>query len=147
MPVGERVDPYCNFRFRVEIDGITQAGFSEASMSDASANVIEYREGGYPPVVKKLLGRIEYGNITLKWGITESTELYNWWKLITEGQIRNARKNMSVILLDEQGNEVSRWNFISAWPIRYEPSTLQAMGNEVFIQTLEIAHEGMTRER
>jgi len=72
MPVGERRDPYRNFRFRVEIDGITQAGFSECVIGDTTIDLIEYREGSEPTTVRKLSGLTKYGNITLKWGITDS---------------------------------------------------------------------------
>ncbi len=141
----QRKDPYRNFRFRIEIDGIAQAGFSEAIMPDASADVIEYREGSELPAVRKLLGRIKYGNITLKWGITDSLELYNWWKLVEQGNMKDARRSMSVILMDEEGSDNARWDFNEVWPVRYRPSDLEAKGNEVVIETLEIAHEKMTR--
>lgn len=145
MPVAERRDPYLNFRFRVEIDGITQAGFSEVIMPDASADVIEYREGNYTAqAVKKLPGRIKYGNIILKWGITNSQELYNWWKQTQNGAV--SRRNGSVVLQDREGNDVARWNFREAWPIRYKTSDLDAKGDEVFLEMIELTHEGMERE-
>lgn len=143
--MSNRKDPYRNFRFRIEIDGIAQAGFSEAIMPDASADVIEYREGSELPAVRKLLGRIKYGNITLKGGITDSLDLYNWWKLVEQGNMEDARRNMSVILMDEEGSDNARWDFKEAWPVRYKPSDLEAKGTEVVIETLEIAHEKMTR--
>src|SRR6266704_5223722 len=62
-----RVDPYKNFRFLVEIEGITQAGFSECSGFGSEVEVIEYREGGEPTAVRKLPGRAKYPNITLRW--------------------------------------------------------------------------------
>ena len=80
MATGQRIDPYKNFRFLVEIDGIVQAGFSEATIPDSSQDPIEYREGNEPPTVRKIPGIIKYGNVTLKWGITDSLDLYNWRK-------------------------------------------------------------------
>jgi len=141
MPVGERVDPYKNFRFRVEIDGITHAGFTEVVMPEASAEVIEYREGVHESASRKLLGRINYGNITLKWGSTASRELYGWWKSTVEGHLQ--RKNMFIILVDDEGNDAKRWKIRDAWPVCYKPSALEAKGNDVFIEMIEIAHEGM----
>jgi phage tail-like protein len=72
-----RQDPYRQFRFRIEIDGITQAGFSECSFADTTTDPVEYREGDEPTVFRKLSGLTKYGNITLKWGITDSMDIYN----------------------------------------------------------------------
>ena len=87
MPAGQRKDPYRNFRYLVEIDGIVQAGFSEATIPDSTQDPIEYREGNEPPTVRKLPGLVKYGNVTLKWGITDSLDLYNWRKLVEQGKV------------------------------------------------------------
>lgn len=143
MATGQRKDPYRNFRFRVEIDGIQQAGFSEVSGFDATVEVIEYREGNDPIHSKKLPGLAKYGNITLKWGITDSMDIYNWHKAIIDGNV--IRKNLSIIAIDEAGNDKARWNISNAWPSKYDPPDFNAKGNEVAIETLEIVHEGMVR--
>ncbi|WP_456434545.1 phage tail protein [Thermosulfuriphilus sp.] len=145
MPVGQRKDPYRNFRFLVEIDGIVQAGFSEATIADSSQDVIEYREGSDPPTLRKLPGLAKYGNLTLKWGVTDSLELYHWRKLVEDGKIDQARRNVAVIVLDEEGRPAARWEFQAAWPSKYDAPDLNAKGNDVAIETLEIAHEGMRR--
>lgn len=142
MP-GQRRDPLRNFRFRVEIDGIQQAGFTEATGFDATVDVIDYREGNDPTHVRKLPGLTKYGNITLKWGITDSIEIYNWHKAVIDGNTQ--RKNISIVVIDEAGNDKARWNIINAWPTKYDPVDLNAKGNDVSIETLEIVHEGMTR--
>jgi phage tail-like protein len=149
MPQGERNDPYRNFRYRLEIDGIDQGGFSEATVPDQTVDVVEYREGNEPnpATVRKLTGLTKYGNLTLKWGITDSMDLYNWHKDVTQGKIESdkLRKNISVIVIDEAGGDKARWNFVQAWPTKYDPPDLNAKGNEVSIETLEIVHEGMER--
>ncbi len=145
MPVGERKDPYKNFRFLVEIDGITQAGFREVTVSDSTQDPIEYREGNDPPTVQKLPGLIKYGNVSLKWGITDSLDLYKWRKQVEDGDMKSARKNMAIVGLDDQANAVTRWEISAAWPTRYDAPILNATGNEIAIETLEIAHEGMKR--
>ncbi len=145
MPVGKRVDPYRNFRFLVEIDSIVQAGFSEATIPDTSQDPVEYREGGEPPTVRKIPGIIKYGNLTLKWGITDSMELYNWRKQVEQGKMEDARRNLAVILMDDEGNPKSRWEFTDAWPSKYDAPDLSAKGSDIAIETLEIAHEGMQR--
>src|SRR5215212_11877032 len=118
MPTGQRVDPYANFRFLVEIDGIVQAGFSECSGFGSSVEVIEYREGGDATTVRKLPGRVTYPDLTLKWGLTDSRELYDWHRAALNGQI--TRKNGSIIQLDDRGNESVRWNFMGAWPSKWD---------------------------
>jgi len=140
-----RTDPYRNMRFLVEIDGIVQAGFSEATIPDSSQDPIEYREGNELPTARKIPGLIKYGNLTLKWGITDSMELYNWRKLVEQGKMKDARRNMAVVVLDEEGNNKSRWQFSQAWPNKYDAPDLNAKGTDIAIETMEIAHEGMER--
>jgi phage tail-like protein len=143
MATGQRVDPYRNFSFLVEIDGITQAGFSDCSGFGASTDPIEYREGGETKTVRKLPGLTKYTNITLKWGLTDSRELYNWYKDVVNGKIE--RKSGSIILLDLEGNEATRWNFFEAWPTKWDGPDFTAKGNDVAIETLELAHERVER--
>ena len=137
-----RSDPYKNFNFNVSIEGITM-GFSECTGLDAEVNVIEYREGG-DHLVRKLPGLKKFTNITLKRGITDSLEIYNWFKAIMNG--KNDRRDGSVILLDEESKPVARWNFKNAWPCKYQGPRLNAKGNEVAIETLELACEWIERE-
>ena len=117
MAGGQRIDPYLNFRFRVEIEGIQQAGFMECTGLGSQIEVVEYREGGEVASVRKLPGKVSYPDITLKWGITDSQELYQWHLQVIHGNL--VRKNGSVVLLDSQGNEKLRWNFFSAWPSKW----------------------------
>lgn len=138
-----RVDPFRNFRFRVEIDGILQAAFSDASGFDSTVEPIEYREGSDPTYVRKLTGLTKYGTLTLKRGVTDSMDIYNWHLEIMKGNI--IRKNMSVIIMDEAGNDKARWNISNAWPTKYSINDLSAKGNDVAIETLEIVHEGVKR--
>lgn len=136
-------DPYRNFNFLVEIDGITQAGFAECTGFGASNDPIEYREGGENTTVRKLPGVTKYPNITLKWGITDSRELYDWFRDITQGKVE--RKNGSIILNDLDGTEKVRWNFVRGWPTKWDGPDFNAKGTDVAIETLEIAHEGIER--
>lgn len=142
MP-GDRIDPYRNFRFRVELEGLEQAGFSEVSGFEATFDVIEYREGNEVTTPRKLPGLVKYGNISLKWGTTESMELYEWIQECVEGTIE--RKTITIIALDEEGEDVATWQVIEAWPVKYTAPTFNGTGNEVAIELIEFAHEGMTR--
>lgn len=140
-----RKDPLKAYRYLVEIDGITQAGFSEVTIPDSAQDPIEYREGSDLPTVSKIPGLIKYGNVVLKWGSTDSVELFNWRKLVEDGNMEEARKNMAIIVLNETGEATARWEFREAWASKYDAPDLKASGNEIAIETLEIAHEGMNR--
>lgn len=143
MPVGTRTDPYRSFNFLVEIDGITRAGFRECSAPDTSTDPIDYREGNEHLTTRKLPGLVKYTNITLKWGMTDDHELWDWRKKAMEGKVE--RKNGSIILLDDAGNEKVRWNFRNAWPTKWTGPTFNATGNDIAIETLEIVHEGVDK--
>lgn len=143
MPTGTKPDPYMNFQFLVEIDGITRAAFQQCSGFDSSIDVVEHREGGENTTVRKLPGMTKYSNIVLKWGLTDDTDLYQWHKAVIDGTIE--RKNGSIVLLDRAGQEVARWNFVRAWPSKWDGPDLNAEGNDVAIETLELAHEGVFR--
>jgi phage tail-like protein len=138
-----RVDPYKNFRFRVEIDGVTQAGFTECTGLGSRVEVIEYREGGDPTEVRKLPGRVSYPDVMLKWGVTDSRELYNWHRVVVQGQVE--RRDCSIILLDDSGQEKVRWNMVNAWPSKWDGPAFNAKGSDVAIEALTITCEGVER--
>lgn len=143
MPVGNRTDPYRAYNFLVEIDGITRAGFRECSGLDATQTPIDYREGNEPLTARKLPGLNTHSNITLRRGVTDDHDLWKWRKQVIDGKIE--RKNGSIVLLDDTGTEKARWNFVHGWPTKWTGPSLNATGNEVAIEALEIVHEGVTR--
>jgi phage tail-like protein len=138
-----RVDPYKDFNFLVEIDGIVQAGFSECSGFGSEIEIVNYREGGDARTMRKLPGKITYPDLTLKWGITDSRELYDWHLAAINGQIE--RKNGSIILLDDAEQEQVRWNFFSAWPSKWDGPDFNAEGTGVAIETLTVSCERIER--
>jgi phage tail-like protein len=141
-----RHDPYKNFRFRVEIDSLQVAGFSEVTGLTTTTDVIDYREGNEPARVRKLPGLHKHANVTLKRGITGSLELYNWHKQILTGDIAGARRTVIIIVADDTGADQVRFIVREAWPAKYEASDLSAKGSDVLIETLELANEGIERE-
>jgi phage tail-like protein len=142
---GDRKDPYRKFRYRVELEGITQAGFSEVSGFDASVDIVEYREGNQVITPRKLPGLAKYGNITLKWGVTDSMDMYNWLQDCVQGKV--TRKTVTIIAINEAGADVATWKVIEAWPTKYTAPDFNATASEVAVESLEIAHEGMTRTK
>jgi phage tail-like protein len=139
--MGSRNDPYGNFNFIVEIDGLGAAGFAEVSGLTTESDVIEYRNGNEDITVRKLPGLKKYTNITLKRGFTQNKELWEWRKQVLDGQTQ--RRNGSIIVLDKARNEVLRFTFREAWPVRWDGPDLDAQGKGVAIETLVIAHEGL----
>jgi phage tail-like protein len=140
-----RNDPLRNFRFRLEIDGIAQAAFSEVAIGETTTEAIDYREGNEPTHVRKLSGLTKFGNITLKRGITDSLDIWNWHKEILAGQIQSNRKQVIIVAQDEAGGDKARFVVSEAWPMKYDPSDLNGKGNEVFIELLELVNEGIER--
>ena len=138
-----RKDPFRNFNFVVEIQGLRQAGFSECSGFGSTTEPTEIPEGGLNSVVHKLAGRTKQNNVTLKWGLTDSHELYDWYRDVVNGQIR--RLHGSIVVLDLEGQEAARWDFTEAWPTKWDGPDFSARANEVAIETLEIAHRGLER--
>lgn len=139
MATGQRVDPYKGFNFRVEMDGIQQAGFQEVSGLDASTDAQDYREGTDPNHVRKVPGLNKYSAITLKRGITDSDELWKWRLTAIDGKVE--RKNGSIVLLDDTGSEKLRWNFVNAWPSKWTGPSLNSTSSAVAVESLELTHE------
>lgn len=140
-----RQDPLRNFRFRLEIDGVQAAGFSEVTIGATTTEAVDYREGTDPPHVRKLSGLTRYANVTLKRGVTDSLELFKWHQRIADGQLKANRKNVAIVVASEAGDDEARFVVSEAWPVKYEPSPLNAKGNDVFIELLELANEGIER--
>ena len=140
-----RQDPLRNFRFRLEIDGIQAASFSEVTIASTTTDVIDYREGADPPHVRKLSGLTKFGNVTLKRGVTDSLELFKWHQDVAIGLVAARRKKVVIVVQDESGADKARYVVTDAWPVKYDPGDLNAKGNEVFIETLELVNEGIER--
>ena len=93
--------------------------------------------------LRRLPGLVKYTNITLKWGIIDDAELWDWRQKAVDGRIE--RKNGSIVLLDDTGAEKLRWNCRDGWPSKWTGPSLNATSNEVAIETLEIVHEGIVK--
>lgn len=135
--------PHGRFRYKVEIDGLDAGGFSEVTGFDLSIDVMEYREGDSVQTPMKMPGLRRYSNIVLKQGLADSMVLYDWITTGVDGAVE--RKTITITLLDEEESPAASWQVINAWPMRYTAPSFDANASEVAIESLEIAHEGMTR--
>jgi phage tail-like protein len=136
-----RKDPVLGFNFRVEINGVFEAGFNEVSGLQAEIEVQEYREGGINDFMHKFAGPVKFpSNLVLKNGITDSVKLWSWYQDVMRGKFD--RKSLDVVLLDAAGDEKRRWKFKNAYPVKWNGPGLKATSSEVALESLELAHEG-----
>lgn len=131
------------FHFQVEWGG-TKIGFSEVSGLDVETEVIEYRDGSQPVYSKvKMPGMQKYANIVLKRGVfVGDNEYFNWWNTVKLNKIE--RRDITISLLNEEHEPVVVWKVRNAWPVKIQSTDLKGDGNEVALETLELAHEGLT---
>jgi phage tail-like protein len=147
MPAKYRDDPYGGYNFEILINGISDDGtavrgsFSEASGLEAEIQPIEYRNGAEDITVRKVPGLKKFPNLVFKRGILGDVALWNWIQEAMDGKVR--RTEGSVVLLDENKQEVMRWNFTRGWPCKWTGPGLNAKNNEIGMETLEICHEGL----
>lgn len=147
----QRDHPYGNFNFLVDLgDGETagpHAGFAEIVLPEAEIEIIEYRNGNEKESgVIKLPGRQRYENVILKRGVTGALNLYQWWNALRNGDV-SARRTVSILLQNEDRSAiVMTWKLLRAWPAKYTGPHLTGKGNEVAIETLELAFERMELE-
>lgn len=141
---GGWVDPYTAFNFRIEVDGLTAGHFAECSGLGMKVNVLSYREGGNNQVLHRIPGRLDHANVTLRVGLTRSTELWEWMQAIVAGKCD--RRQVHIVVLEADGHtEALRWTLDGAWPTEYYGAPLNAGGNDLAIETITLAFESLTR--
>ncbi len=140
-----RHDPFRGFRFRLEIDGLTSAAFSDVVIGATATDVVDYRDGSEPAHVRKLSGLTRFGNVTLRRGMTSSLDLVQWHQQIVTGGLSAARKQIAIVIEAETGADVARFVVHEAWPVKFGAVELNATSSEVLIETLELANEGIER--
>ncbi|MDQ3855485.1 MAG: phage tail protein [Chloroflexota bacterium] len=146
MMPGVRLDPYLAFSFVVELEGLVVAGFSEVTGLQAEIEVQDYREGGLNEYIHRLAGPARYpSNLVLRRGLTDVDTLWVWHQRAARGLVE--RRNGSIILLDSAGAESSRWNFVDAYPVRWSGPELRAGTTAVAVETVELAHHGLSAAR
>ncbi len=129
--------------FQVDWGG-TRIGFTEVTGLNIEVQVIEYREGSMPDTTPmKMPGLKIYGNITLKRGVfAGDNEFFEWFNTIVLNKVE--RRDITISLLDENHQPVVIWTLKNAWPTKVQSTDLKSDGNEVAIESVEVAHEGLT---
>jgi phage tail-like protein len=142
----QRANPYGNANFVVEINGVASSAFTEVRLPDSTIDLKEYRTGNDKVnAARKLPALAHFSNLVLTRGFNGNLDLYAWWKSVLDGNAADVR-NISIVLEDEAGQSVARWNITGAFPVRYACSTLVANGCEVLAETVELACQGVALE-
>ncbi len=137
--------PYARFRFSVEIDGLQLAHFQSVSGLSHEIEVLSQPEGGMNDRLHKLPAQGSYPNIVMKIGYVDGRLLEDWHFGFVKRPGGVGRKNGSIVLHDDDGREAARWNFVRAWPVKWEGPELDATQSQILIESVEIAHEGLVR--
>ena len=143
-----REDPLVGFHFALEVQGTINGYFTECSGIGSENEVITsnvVNEKGVE-VVLKLPGRLKWGDVTLKRGITSSLDLWEWRQMVEEGNVTGARKDGSIVMFNQELTEVARWNFNQAWPSKITGPAPKSDGNEIVVEEITIVHEYIKRE-
>ena len=143
-----RDNPYSNFNFIVEINGSQIAAFQEVSGLDSENTPIEYREGADKMnTTRKLPGIEKYPNLVLKRGITGSTVLWDWRKEVRDGSTTfPPTRDVVIQLQNEKHENVYKWKLTNAWCSKLSGPSLNAKGNDIAIETMELAYDRLDIE-
>lgn len=145
--MAEREDPLVGYHFSIDLQGVIKGYFTECTGLGSEHETIDHKvvnEKGQE-VVMKIPGRLKWENIVLKRGITSNMDVWKWRKQVEDGGVKDARKNGSIVMYDQELKEVARWNFQNAWPIKVSGPQPKADSNELGVEELTLAHEYIVR--
>jgi phage tail-like protein len=143
----DRKDPLVGFHYAIDIQGEVKGYFTECSGIGSENDVIEHKvidEKGREHIMK-IPGRLKWENITLKRGITDNMDIWEWRDKVVEGKVEAARRDGSIIMFDQGLKEVARWNFERAWPTKVSGPSVKSDSSEFGVEEVVLAHEGLFR--
>ena len=142
-----REDPLLSYYFAIEVQDAVKGYFTEVGGLGSENEIIESKlvNNKGVEVVLKIPGRLKWGDITLKRGITTNLDIWDWRQLVVDGKVKDARKNGSIVMFDSELKEAARWDFTNAWPLKVSGPAPKADGNEIGIEELTLAHEAIKR--
>lgn len=147
MSKSEFSDLYGVHRFKVEIEGLHVAGFSEVDGLSIEVETIPYKEGGVNSFAHHFPVAVKYEPITLKRGFSNANfvdRLWDWYLDYTRGKI--VKKDGSIILQDRSGSEICRWNFFQAQPVSWHGPSFNSISSDIAIESFQLVHEGLKLE-
>jgi phage tail-like protein len=139
-------DPLVSFNYSLEVSTLT-GYFTEVSGLGSEHEVVEHKinDGKGHEMIRKIPGRMKWGDITLKRGITANMDAWTWRKQVEDGNVSSARQNGSIMMLDQEGGIIARWDFTAGWPSKITGPAPKSDSNEVGIEEMVIVHEGIVR--
>ncbi|SFR07198.1 phage tail protein [Poseidonocella sedimentorum] len=153
---GTRAIPYAGYKFRIkEVGGDYFFAVNKVSALSRTVEVMEYREGGDPSLMRKSPGQVKYEPITMERGVTNNTEFEVWankvWAygaaLGAEVSLSDFRKDLYLEIYNEAGQSVLGYNIYRAWVSEFRAfPDLQADSSAFAIQSIKLEHEGWERD-
>jgi phage tail-like protein len=146
--MGAREDVLTGFHFEIKIDGFISGYFTELSGVGSETEVIDHKvmsDGAKESIIMKVPGRLTWGDITMKRGITSDMEFWTWRQMVVDGDVAGARQNGSIIMYDQTFTPVAQWDFTNAWPSKIDGPTFTSDANTYGVEELTLVHEGLTR--
>ncbi len=140
-------DPLVQFSYALDLGGKVKGYFTECSGLGSEHDIIEHKvvdEKGRQ-MIKMVPGRIKWDKITLKRGITDAKDIWDWRKKVEDGQVEDARIDGSIIMMDQELKPVARWNFEGGWPAKVSGPQLKSASNEIGVEELTIVHHRLER--
>lgn len=143
--MSEQDAEYLGSQFGLEIDGVELARFTSVSGLGFESEVVTFQDtlADGKIVTRKRPGRINFGDITLKRGLSADNALVEWYQTVVNGAVE--RKSGSIVIYDQVSSEIGRWNFENAWISKWSASDLDAGSDDIMIEEITIAHEYMER--
>ena len=145
--MAQHEDPLVQFHFSIDIQGTVTGYFTECSGLGSETEKIEHKvvlEDGRE-VVMKIPGRLKWEDITLKRGITSNMQIWDWRKMVDDGEVEEARRNGSITMYNQKLDPVAEWTFDRAWPSKVTGPQPKSDSNEIGVEELVITHEGIRR--
>jgi phage tail-like protein len=144
-----REDPLVGFLFALDIQGVVAGYFTECGGIGSESEIAEQKvvsEKGVQ-IVLKVPGRLKWSDITLKRGLTSSMDLWEWRKMVEDGNVKSARKNGTITMFDQTLNPKAKWEFKNAWPSKISGPSPKSDGNDIQVEELTIVHEYIVRSK
>ncbi len=140
-------DPLVTFHFMLDVGGTIKGFFTEISGLGSETEVVESKQtdGKAKDIIKKIPGRQKFTDVTLKRGITDVKDFWDWRQLVIDGKIQDARKNASIFMCDTEGSPVAQWDLTNAWPTKIQGPQAQAESSTQGMEELTLTYEYMKR--
>lgn len=136
-------DPYRMYRFRIEAQGLDRGGVQSVSGLERTTEVEPYREGGVNDYDIQLITKTTQASLVLKRGLMDAW-MWDWHEDVVQGTVE--RRTISIVLLDEVGEEAWRWICADAFPTKWSGTDLDATSNAIAVESIELVHHGLTKQ-